>query len=402
MMTKTKYQELDDKEWVDQRYNVERLSTYAIAEILGCCEATVRNALIKFCFSRRTVSEALSGKTLPEETRRKISESNKGRIVTEETKRKISEGNKGKIHTEEAKRKMSEALKGRDSPMKGKRHTEETRRKLSEANKGKPSPMKGKTHTEEAKRKMSEKLSGANNPHLGKHHSIETKHKISEANRNPSDVTRGRMSESAKRRGISKETRIKINESLKGRRHSEATKKKMSDTHKGKIVTEETKKRMSEAARIRQRKLWADEYYREMMLPRLREGIKKVHQNEEAQRKRFKSLVKKPNAPEQILIGIINKHNLPYKYTGNGEFVLGGKCPDFINTNGKKEVIEVFGRVFHSPLFTFRKTMPYHQTYEGTIEHYKKYGFKCRIFWDTDVMRADAEQFILTQLGVSK
>ena len=115
----------------------------------------------------------------------------------------------------------------------------------------------------------------------------------------------------------------------------------------------------------------------------------------------FKAINAKPNKTEQRFIDIIAKHNLPYKYVGDGEFILGGKCPDFINTNGKKEVIEVFGRVFHSPLFTFRKNMPYHQTYEGTIAHYKKYGFKCRIFWDTDVTRADAEQFVLTQLGVN-
>ena len=39
---------------------------------------------------------------------------------------------------------------------------------------------------------------------------------------------------------------------------------------------------------------------------------------------------------------IIKKHNLPYKFVGNGEVIIGRKNPDFVNTNGKKIAIEVF------------------------------------------------------------
>ena len=38
----------------------------------------------------------------------------------------------------------------------------------------------------------------------------------------------------------------------------------------------------------------------------------------------------------KIIIDLINKYNLPYKYTGNGKFILGGKNPDFVNVNGEK------------------------------------------------------------------
>lgn len=41
---------------------------------------------------------------------------------------------------------------------------------------------------------------------------------------------------------------------------------------------------------------------------------------------------------------IIKKYNLPYKFVGNGDFVLNKKCPDFVNTNNEKIVIEVFCR----------------------------------------------------------
>jgi len=45
---------------------------------------------------------------------------------------------------------------------------------------------------------------------------------------------------------------------------------------------------------------------------------------------------------EKKLLKIINKFHLPYKFVGNGEFILGTKCPDFINTNGQKIAVEVY------------------------------------------------------------
>ncbi|HUS49169.1 MAG TPA: hypothetical protein VMZ91_03340 [Candidatus Paceibacterota bacterium] len=39
---------------------------------------------------------------------------------------------------------------------------------------------------------------------------------------------------------------------------------------------------------------------------------------------------------------IIIKLNLPYKFVGNGDMIIGKKVPDFINTNGEKIAIEVF------------------------------------------------------------
>ena len=33
---------------------------------------------------------------------------------------------------------------------------------------------------------------------------------------------------------------------------------------------------------------------------------------------------------------------MPYKFVGNGEFIIAGKNPDFINTNGQKIAVEVY------------------------------------------------------------
>jgi len=102
---------------------------------------------------------------------------------------------------------------------------------------------------------------------------------------------------------------------------------------------------------------------------------------------RKKLCIKKPNKKELIIDSLIQIVTNDFKY--NGDFSLGicigGKVPDWVNVNGQKKVIELFGRAFHDPKFTFRKNIPYHQTYEGTIEHYKKYGFDCLIIWDDEL-----------------
>lgn len=113
---------------------------------------------------------------------------------------------------------------------------------------------------------------------------------------------------------------------------------------------------------------------------------------------RVQALHSRPTKPEERFMEIIKKYNLPYRYTGDGDVIIGGKNPDFFNTNGNKVVVEIFGEVFHSPLFTFIKNIPYRQTYNGTIKHYKKYGLKCIIFWSRDVLREDSEKFIIQTL----
>ena len=82
----------------------------------------------------------------------------------------------------------------------------------------------------------------------------------------------------------------------------------------------------------------------------------------------------KPNKPEQILINLFEKDNLPFKYVGAGEVWFGNRNPDFINTNGAKQVIELLGTYWH-PLFDGA----------NRIEHYKQYGFDCLIIWEDEL-----------------
>lgn len=65
-----------------------------------------------------------------------------------------------------------------------------------------------------------------------------------------------------------------------------------------------------------------------------------------------------PSSLEEKFQKIINKYNLPYKYVGDGSFIIGHYNPDFINVNGEKIAVEVYARYYkkrHNP------------------EHYSKY-----------------------------
>ena len=87
-----------------------------------------------------------------------------------------------------------------------------------------------------------------------------------------------------------------------------------------------------------------------------------------------------PSGLEKKMIQIIDKNSLPYKYVGDGSFLIGNKNPDFVNINGEKIAVEVFG--------SFHKLRDY-----GKIENYKSerekifktYGWDVIFFQDNEV-----------------
>jgi hypothetical protein len=63
-----------------------------------------------------------------------------------------------------------------------------------------------------------------------------------------------------------------------------------------------------------------------------------------------------------------------YKYTGDGQVVIGGMSPDFTNIKGKEKLVEMFGDFWHQG-----------QNPQDKIERYKKYGFDCLVIWEHDL-----------------
>jgi G:T-mismatch repair DNA endonuclease (very short patch repair protein) len=97
----------------------------------------------------------------------------------------------------------------------------------------------------------------------------------------------------------------------------------------------------------------------------------------------IKALHSKPNKLERRIIELVNEHNLPLRYVGNGEFVINGRNPDFISTDGTKKVIEVFGNYWHSPLFNPKINGK--RTYRDTLDFYRQHGYDCLILWEDEI-----------------
>jgi len=124
------------------------------------------------------------------------------------------------------------------------------------------------------------------------------------------------------------------------------------------------RKKISEAAK------------RQMANPRMRAYLSRMAKQRvkdpEYMRKILSS--RRPTDIEQAIIDIIERYGLPYRYTGNGTFQLGGKYPDFVNTNGQKVAVDIFGDHWHSP-----GEIPERQAI------FAEYGWKLIVIWGHEI-----------------
>lgn len=142
---------------------------------------------------------------------------------------------------------------------------------------------------------------------------------------------------------------------------------------------------------------WRSENIREEKHPRYGKHHTKETKRKLCKARKHRKFPTYHTKPELIFEAICKKSNLPFKYTGNGSFWIQNINLDFIDVNGKKIVVEIFGDYWHSPLL--KKDIPYNQTYEGRKKILKKYGWKLIVFWESDLKRKDAEQFVLLELS---
>ncbi len=104
-------------------------------------------------------------------------------------------------------------------------------------------------------------------------------------------------------------------------------------------------------------------------------AFKKGHKmTDEQTKKAFLNRVVKPNKKERFLIQLLQSTNLPYDFVGDGKFIIDGKCPDFVNVNGQKKIIEIFGDYWHEP-----------KEENERIALFAKFGFKTLIIWEHEL-----------------
>ena len=108
--------------------------------------------------------------------------------------------------------------------------------------------------------------------------------------------------------------------------------------------------------------------------------IRTVRKISEKNRKNMlKALIKRPTKPEKILIDIIEKYNFPFKYVGDGEVIINGFNPDFINESHKL-IIEVFGDYWHNP-----EICGWRQTEQCKKIVFGKVGYKMLVIWEREL-----------------
>jgi len=152
--------------------------------------------------------------------------------------------------------------------------------------------------------------------------------------------------------GKAQEGRIPWNKGKKTGKQSSDLIKKRVEGRKGYKNTIEHNGKIGQKNKVNTKRLWQNKEYREKQ-------IKSI----------LKGLIKRPTSLEQEMNTIIKKYNLPYKYTGDGRFLIGYKNPDFININGEKICIEVANIFHHSEDYPKQRK-----------EYFAKWGWKCIVF----------------------
>lgn len=63
-----------------------------------------------------------------------------------------------------------------------------------------------------------------------------------------------------------------------------------------------------------------------------------------------------------------------WKFVGDGQLIIAGKCPDFVNVNGQKKIIELFGDYWHKG-----------QNPKARIAVFKPFGYKTLVVWEHEL-----------------
>lgn len=276
------YPELHDREWLNEKYWREELSSNKIAAILGCTGQAVYDALKEFNIPRRTISEANTG---------------------------------DKHH-----------LFGKESYFKGKTHTDEAKRMMSEKKKGKPAHNKGKTQYKEL---------------LDREYLTRLYWDKMLSFRDVAEII-----------GCSIERVFNAFVVLGIERR---------DSNDG-CRTDKARERNSEA----KCKNWNDAEF-------IKNWMNATHA--------------KPNKLEKHVATILEElYPKEWAYNGNFEegVVLRGMIPDFININGRKTVVEVFGNAYHDPETAYVEVDWKRQEF-GRVATYARLGYKCVILWEDKI-----------------
>lgn len=123
------------------------------------------------------------------------------------------------------------------------------------------------------------------------------------------------------------------------------------------------------------------------------QALRSLWQDPEFVKKMMLAFHKKPTKPEKRLEAILDKYSPEFKYNGDGRLgiTLGGLTPDFVNINGKKDLIEVFGDYYHSPEVVGDD---WRRSELGKVMVYNSLGWKCLVIWEHQLKELAEAQIV--------
>lgn len=189
---------------------------------------------------------------------------------------------------------------------------------------------------------------------------------------------------------------------LKGKPKPEGFGQKISLARRGMRFSEEHRTNISRTRKRLKIKPWNKDPKTEDEQKRVEEYREKMRRkwlerlsNPEQRKKLFRQ---RPSKPELKFTEICKKYRLPYRFTGDGSFWIEDVNPDFVESNGRKIAVEVFGDYWHNPLLNPKLNR--RRTYKGRKEILARYGWKCVIFWESELMSNNAEELVLKRIGI--
>lgn len=239
------------------------------------------------------------------------------------------------------RRNQSEAQKGRV-------FSAETKAKISAAH-------MGKVLSEETRAKLAERSKG-NSYHLGYSHTEEAREKIRKARAKqvftPEIYRKRAANNSYLHSPRPPEVQAKMSASQKGKKRTPEQIERNRQVHLGQKVSKETRQKM--------RDYWAS---------------LSVEKRNELIHKMWSAAMRKPNRKEKYLSSLLQEiFPNEWKYVGNGKLVINGKIPDFVNVNGKKQIIELYGEYWHKGADTHTRE-----------KLFAEFGYETLIIWEHEL-----------------
>jgi G:T-mismatch repair DNA endonuclease (very short patch repair protein) len=110
-------------------------------------------------------------------------------------------------------------------------------------------------------------------------------------------------------------------------------------------------------------------------IERHRQACLRNWKSNEYVRKQMKAKGVSPNKTELRFEKLLNDlYPGEWKYVGDGQVILGGKCPDFININGQKKIIELYGDYWHKG-----------DNPEDRAKVFEPFGYQTLVVWEKEL-----------------